>query len=128
MINLAQFQEELRKYILANTNITMPVVIEEIASDEEIDECVTIIATGGLSPSKAINMRQPTIQILVESESTKKARETIEDIFSLLHQKYNLDMGTYNVAQVDSIQEPFYLGRDDNGRSLYSVNFLFLLI
>lgn len=89
------------------------------------DDCATVKMTGGGAADKyTIGVRSPSFQILVRSKHPSTGEAKAAELFNLLHGSTFFNVGETFVASCTSNQsEPTYIGDDENGRTLYSLNF-----
>ena len=66
---------------------------------------------------------RPNIQALSRSTSPTVARDNVDRIYDLLDGLANTTMSGTRYLEFVAVQAPFQLGRDDNQRHLWSVNF-----
>lgn len=87
--------------------------------------CATVKLTGGGSPGKYIKeVRNPSFQILVRATHPRDAEEKANEIFQFLNGKEFFNVGAAFVAYCKADQStPVYIGKDENDRSIYSLNF-----
>lgn len=87
------------------------------------DAAIMVRHTGGLMPD-GTKLTQPTFQIVVRHPSLRTAVETANAVHAAL--RYHTDSlveGESEVSIVWPLQDaPVYIGRDENGRHLYSIN------
>lgn len=88
------------------------------------DDSVIIRITSGRSPSQWTTKKYPSFQALVRSNHPSKAETKAYEIRDKLHLKTEFTIGTTKVVGCFADQsEPMFIGKDDNNRILYSVNF-----
>lgn len=92
--------------------------------------CTTIFETGGLAPIKAFSTgtvdrvwEQPSIMVHSRSTDYQTARNTIEDVFTILDGIGNTTLSGTRYGRIDAIQSPIDIGQDSNDRHMLSVNF-----
>lgn len=97
------------------------------------DTIVTIYETGGFGPTHAFStssntrlFENPRLQIITRSTRYDTARDLASRAFTLLDgiagQVLPTSVGTHYI-DIRAVQSPFSIGRDENGRSMVSVNF-----
>ncbi|MET3846874.1 minor capsid protein [Paenibacillus sp. OAE614] len=82
--------------------------------------------TGGYAPSEWTSMAHPSFQVIVRGPAAQAVQtEAVADrIHTFLHQKREFDVGEEHIRFCTADQSsPIYVGRDENGRLLYSINF-----
>ncbi|MNL58462.1 hypothetical protein D3C87_1821000 [compost metagenome] len=88
------------------------------------DDCAYTRINGGGPPNEWSSVSRPSVQIVVRAKLASTAEATAIAIFAALHNRREFTVGTTRVIRCAAEQSaPFYLGPDDNGRTLYSVNF-----
>ncbi len=87
-----------------------------------VDDVATVTMTGGGVPNK--NIQFPSFQVLVRAKSPVVAEAKAQEIFDHFNIATNFNVGNSHVIFCEAQQStPLYIGTDDNGRSIYSVNF-----
>lgn len=92
---------------------------------ESPDACVVVLDTGGTEPDKYIPTHEPTFQVFIRATDYSTGKAKLEAVRTALHQKANLNLvagGNYFYF-ILAISEGGHLGRDENGRDLFSMNF-----
>lgn len=92
---------------------------------ESPNAVVSVIDTGGLVPSIDLPVREPTFQVFIRSVNYSNGKTLLDSVRSLLHQKRNTQLvpsGNYFFF-IYAQSEGGHLGRDDQGRDLFSINF-----
>jgi len=122
--------ENLSAYLQANSIGTegTTLFIGEIPA--KISNGVGLRQTGGLEPNKYNAIKGITIQIVVRNKVPKTALDKAYSIYALLHQQNDdvvLEVGGVDIMQSMALQEPYDLGKDDEGRSIFVTNYLFRL-
>ncbi len=90
------------------------------------DEANGIFPQGGIDPSPKFIEDKSDVQFLCRgTQDPRPALSTARDIYSELHGLSKTTIGTNTeIILVQSIQAgPTHIGRDDNGRHMYSLNF-----
>ena len=86
-------------------------------------ECGVVRITGGSSPGKAIT--RPSFQVLIRASHPSLAEAKAWEVYEFFSQKRNFDVGMTHVIFCNAAQStPLYIGVDDNGRTIYSTNFI----
>lgn len=90
-----------------------------------VDDCASVKFTGGAAPDKyTIGVRSPSFQILVRAKHPSTAEAKANELFDLLNGKTHFFVGNELVASCFADQSaPVYIGDDENGRAVYSLNF-----
>lgn len=96
---------------------------------ESPDAAIAVYLTGGPPSSSALPMTTPTCQIVVRgSQNPCDARHRAQAIFDALHGFHHdfLTAGGIWIVGARCLQGgPVHIGRDENLRHLFSLNFLF---
>ena len=87
-------------------------------------DCLVVVDTGGFKPKKDTTS-SPTIQVKCRDKSYKKGKERLEEVKDLLHDKNNYQLGNIYVYMSEAMQEVGWIGQDEKGNQLCSVNFHF---
>lgn len=93
------------------------------------DNQIALVETGGVEPYKDIPINRPTVQVLVRNTDYKTGLTKAYEVFRLLDKQNDrlvLKAGGVDVMQVNALQEPTYLGQDDNSRHLFTCNYVFM--
>ncbi len=96
------------------------------------DNCIAIFDTGGWAKDPDITRSDVTFQFMFRaasySETQKLIKKTKDWFIPKGIPKKMFSIGPYYVHLVQPLQaEPFYLGRDQNGRDKFTWNFTFVL-
>ena len=94
-------------------------------------QCILVKASGGWAPSLYVPIRHPTIQVLSRAIYSPDAEAKLREVYALFHEesaKHNYTIGSYYVLVSQAMQEPGDIGPDAQGRSEWSVNFLFKIM
>lgn len=89
------------------------------------DECISIIDTGGQEPDKG-PYEKATVQIMVRAGVGEYlvGYALAKAVQGALHEYYGQpDSSSFYYTGIWTTGEPFYLGTDTRGRSLFSLNF-----
>lgn len=96
------------------------------------DEAIALFEYAGNAPSRMGGNRQPGIQVRTRGDY-ETARATIDDIYTLLSKIGNeyeddapegVTINGTTYLHFQTVQEPFPLGPDDNGRHELAQNFI----
>lgn len=88
------------------------------------DDCAFVRMQPGFAPSEWTTKRIPGIQIVVRAKNPGDAEARANAIFADLHGKAEFSLGRIRVIKCKSDQSaPIYLGKDESGRTEYSLNF-----
>jgi hypothetical protein len=89
------------------------------------DDAVLIEDTGGVEPDRYVEVKKNTIQSTIRDVSYKTGYEKTDSIYHLLHRKYDptvLEIGGVDVMLIEALSEPTYIGKDENGRFMFTIN------
>ena len=104
-------------------NIAYTFVTNEFAPSNH-DDCAYVRMSGGFRPSEWTSKKRPSFQIVLRSKSAKTADDKAYEIFAHLNSLTEERVGSTRVVKCVADQSsPLYLGKDENGRALYSLNF-----
>lgn len=120
------FITDLQDYMAANIDgltINTNFFISGFSGDTPDQIC--LMETGSPEADIDLPLTQPTIQVLCKNQSYAAGRALMWQIYSLLHQKVEIEMGTSSVEQSMAIQEPAHIGENDDGLEVFSMNFVF---
>ncbi len=88
-------------------------------------DCATVSLTGGAASDRQIT--RPAFQVLLRATHPGDGEAKAWEIHNYLNMKRNFNVGTTHVLLCTASQStPLYIGTDDNGRHLYSINFRIL--
>jgi hypothetical protein len=92
-------------------------------------DAVVIQTTGGFSPtfvhdSPGVHTELPTVQVVCRSKSIVSAKAKCFAIYAALSMIRNQQVDGVFVQRMVPMQSPFPLGRDDNDRWQWVVNFM----
>lgn len=86
------------------------------------DDCATVQLTGGGPADREIS--RPSFQVLLRAKSPADAEAKAWEVYSFMNRKRDFYVGTARVLFCNASQStPLYIGTDENGRFLYSINF-----
>lgn len=117
--------DEIAQYLAANGIGTLGTNIFEGDMPTTPDACICIYETTGLAAEHDIPLHSPSFQVMIRNTELDLGQAVAFSIRNLLHNQYNLQFatnGTY-VYSCNLIAEGGHIGRDDNGRDLFSLNF-----
>lgn len=88
------------------------------------DDCAYTRITGGYTPSEWTSKKRPSFQVVLRTKAPSAAEPLANTIYADLNGKSEFMLGGVRVVKCVADQSaPLYLGKDDNGRTLYSLNF-----
>ncbi|TYS60474.1 hypothetical protein FZC76_21620 [Sutcliffiella horikoshii] len=110
---------------------SFPYFYNKFPREHAPDECAAVRLTGGFPVEQWLGKRQPSFQILVrglkdvdDPDSITKCEEKAFSIHSLLTNRRDFKIGTESVVVIRAMNSvPIYIGDDDAGRPIYSMNF-----
>lgn len=86
------------------------------------DECGVVKVTGGGSPTQTLS--RPSFQVVIRAKHPRNAEDKAWEVYEFFNLKRGFDVGQTHVIYCNAQQSsPLYIGTDENGRFLYSVNF-----
>jgi hypothetical protein len=92
---------------------------------ETPDNCIGIFNTGGVQPSIDIPNKMPTFQVTVRNTNYETGETNLNTVRTRLHQFRNAELvsGQTYFYFIYLIAEGGHIGRDTNGRDMFSINF-----
>ena len=90
------------------------------------DNCISVSGYAGSPPERTHDTSgnaRPGIQVRVRNTSAATGRTVIENIFNYLDGSGNVSLSSVFFLSIDAVQSPFPMGKDENNRTEYSVNF-----
>lgn len=96
-----------------------------------VDGSAIVRLTGGYPPSEWSPRKQPSLQVIVRGreEEAVQTENIADQIYGFLHQKKEFTVGNTSIRRCLADQSsPIYVGRDDNDRLLYSINFTLVVM
>lgn len=120
----------LAQYIRNNSSFTIYV---NGWQKESNSDAIMIKDNGGETQNRGLHTNH-TIQIKSRSRNSAQAKQDIDTVHALINNQYTLVMPSVTVNSViypaitlwriNSIQDPGYIGVNDNGVHEYSVNYI----
>jgi hypothetical protein len=91
----------------------------------EPNVCIAVLDTGGSEPDTELPISNPTFQVLVRSATYSTGRVTLDSVKNALHQVTNQSLinGGKYFYFIFAISEGGHIGRDENARDMFSINF-----
>ena len=112
---------------LSSTNLTLGFMPETPATVTTLYESAGLFPLHFFSTSTGTRgYEQPALQAISRSTSYQTARNTAEDIFTVLDNVAGANLPTATgplYVRIDAVQSPFQIDRDDNDRFRIGVNF-----
>ncbi|WP_068616594.1 minor capsid protein [Paenibacillus tuaregi] len=88
------------------------------------DDCAYTRVTGGYAPSEWTSKAKPSFQVVLRTKLASVAETRANVLYADLHRKTEFNFGQTRVVKCVADQSaPLYLGKDESGRTLYSLNF-----
>ncbi|AIQ13631.1 minor capsid protein [Paenibacillus durus] len=88
------------------------------------DDCAFMRINGGSAPSEWTPKSYPSVQVVVRAKSALTAETKANEIYAALHGKTEFTVGSQRVVKCLAEQSaPWYLGKDESARTMYSLNF-----
>lgn len=116
---------DLATYIDTNTSLTVGTDLFIGTLPSQQDNCVGIFQTGGVQPTTYLEVKKPTIQIIVRNTNYETAQQLSYTIYDLIHQKIGGTIGATNMYTIFALQEPTEIGEDETGRAIFTCNYVF---
>lgn len=117
--------DDIAQYLATNGVGTLGTDLFKSFVPSTPDDCVTVLDTGGVKPDADIPTKSPTFQVYIRAASYSAGRAKLDSVRALLHQVANQNLvanQTY-FYYILALAEGGHLGRDANGRDLFSINF-----
>lgn len=103
------------------------VVRNDFAAEDPAD-CAYVRVVGGSEPAATASIIYPGVQLMVRAEQPEIAEEQANRIFLALHGKREFQAGTVRVIHSLAKQNaPAYTGKDEQGRTLYLLHFVWTI-
>lgn len=129
--------DDVSAYLIANTTVftvagsTAGNLSIEQALDSMQDTLVTLYEQPGIvneysfstGASVTVEYERPNMQAISRSTLATTARSNIQKVYTELDGLTNTTMGGTRYLEFEAVQAPFQLGRDENERHLWSLNF-----
>jgi hypothetical protein len=88
------------------------------------DSGICVIDTGGPEPPGEIpNLKTPTFQVLIRNLNYDLGKAKLDAVRYALHGTKNTTLGNTFFYYIILLSEGGHIGRDDDGRDLFSLNF-----
>ena len=119
------FIEQVATYLQAQALGTIATNIFVGSLPPTPDNCIAVINTGGVAPSIDIPDKTPTFQVIIRNTNYETGETTLSSVRTALHQFMNdtLVTGQTYVYSIFAVAEGGHIGRDDQGRDEFSINF-----
>lgn len=126
--------DEIAKLLQDNSIATINTNLFKGAAPPTPDTCTTLYETAGISPvfamSTAPAYEKPGFQVINRSTNYKTARNKAETIYRRLIGTGNITLKPTSTAtgtrylNIEAMQQPFYIGPDENNRYLVACNYI----
>ena len=106
--------------------ITNNVFVDEMPDDNINDNCITVYHSGGSRPDYFFSERQienPSIQVRVRHQNRKNALDWCYKVKDILDGKSDFTINNNHYILVSLSSDVLNMGRDNQGRVHYSMNF-----
>jgi hypothetical protein len=87
------------------------------------DDCIALFEYAGEPPDLHWNGEYPGLQVMARGKSYPATRAKIESVKNILHGVTEKVINGTRYLLIQARQSPATLGRDENGRQLFVVNF-----
>lgn len=87
------------------------------------DNATTAYDTGGFEPESGYNYERPTVQFTVRNHSYSDGFALAQNIMDSLNGLYGVVVDGYRYIGIWAMNGPNSIGRDDNNRCQFTVNF-----
>lgn len=113
--------ESIHKYLSQNTRNIPPGVFFMIEDNDKLEESVLITPYDAGFKEDGLPVGRPRFQIKNRAKWFPRSDEMSWDLFQAV-ENMSLKRADRRVLDIDTIQEPSYLGKDDGGRHVYVFN------
>ena len=121
-------------YLVANTTLTVGgtagTLAKAIMLDTQPDTVAVLYETGGTGSEYVFSTgatevvyEEPNLQLISRSTTYSKARSVAETVYTKLDGLSETVMSSVRYLDIEAMQSPFSIGRDEQERYLVSVNF-----
>lgn len=115
---------DLYNYLTTNLNGNNFTYYRNEFPSNPTDNCAVVVLTSGFAPSKWTHKKQPSFQVLIKSKKPPDAEAKAYEIFEHFHNKIEFTIGTTRIIHCSSDQSvPLFIGKDEEDRTIYSLNF-----
>lgn len=114
---------DINAYLRTIPNLGLTFVGNEFLANSP-DDCALTRITPGYAPSEWTSKARPSFQIVLRTKTPSTAESKANAIYEDLHRKAEFNFGNVRVVRCLADQSaPLYLGKDESGRTMYSLNF-----
>ena len=119
--------EELINYV--NQYVTIPLYANDFPKKAKGD-CGFVRLEGGGAPHMYIDgLTYPSMQVMIRHEDEQAASIEAQQVWDTFNNKSNFMIGATRVRFASNGQSvPIYVGKDESGRTLYSVNVSLIIL
>lgn len=118
--------DEIAQYLITNgAGTALGTDVFEGYLPPDPDVAYTILDTSGRTPSIYVPLKNPTFQVLIRDVVYNSGKDTLNSIFSLLHNFYmnSFIVNGIFVLRCNAVSQGGHIGQDPKGRDLFSINF-----
>lgn len=84
---------------------------------------MAVLDTGGPKPDSYLPTKEPTFQVYIRANSYTSGKTTLDAVRTALHQVANQTIGSTYFYFILAISEGGHVGRTENGKDEFSINF-----
>jgi hypothetical protein len=84
---------------------------------------LAVMDTGGPKPDPYLPTKEPTFQVYVVANTYTAGKAMLDDVRDALHQVANETIGSTYFYFILALSEGGHVGRSENGRDEFSINF-----
>lgn len=122
---MSDFLDELSEYLEGESvGITTPIYVGTLPSD--VDDCIALYQLPGTNIGVSRDVKDlcfPRIQAMVRNKEYANAESDLRAVRNALHGQINLALTSWKVLRLHAESEGGFLGKDENGRTEFSINF-----
>lgn len=96
---------------------------EPDSDDESLDDIVTVLQITSPEPDKDLPTQEPAFTCRVRSSDYDTGEAKCQSIRSVLHRAAAVDSGDTHFFFILLFTEPRHIGRDDQGRHIFEIDF-----
>ena len=121
--------DDIGAYINTNTSLTIGTDFFLSLLPESPDNCVALFEEGGTAPlftlgsTNTPQIERPQLQVIVRNTSYSTGASTARTVYLLLTAIVNQTINSNYYQRVEAVATPALFQRDENRRSLFTVNF-----
>lgn len=84
---------------------------------------LAVLDTGGTEPDRYLPTYEPTFQVYIMAENYSDGKAKLDAVRTALHQQANVTLGSTYFYFIMAISEGGHIGRNENGKDEFSINF-----